>query len=278
MCMEISQEFDTLKIVSEMVRNLSRIRDYVESGRTNIKLRVTADWVTPIHILPLGVYANINRVRIDCEDNARKICDYFDRIGFPHGVKTVDESDPTALPLSKLRAGTDDKILGRYEEKIIASVSRSSRSSFSNALKYLTSELTTNVREHSGVDHYWILAQYWPSTETCEIAIADTGKGYLESYRGTKYETNNHHEAIQNVVEGYSSKGWVERGTGIPGTIRLFTEGYGGEIVVYTGNALWRMKDGATSRYDASVSWRGVVFGLRFQITNVNIYPYISGD
>ena len=241
--MEISQEFDTLKIVSEMVRNLSRIRDYVESGRARINLRVTADWVTPIHILSLGVYANINHIHIDCEDNAKKICDYFDRIGFPQGVSTVNESDPSALPFLKLRAGTDDDILGRYEEKIITGVSQGSRASFRNALKYLTSELTTNVREHSGVDHYWLLAQYWPSTETCEIAIADTGKGYLESYRGTKYETSNHHEAIQSVVEGHSSKGWVERGTGIPGTIRLFMEGYGGEIVVFTGNALWYMKN-----------------------------------
>ena len=193
-------------------------------------------------------------------------------------MKTVDESDPTALPLSKLGTGIDDDVLGRYEETIIANVSPGSKSSFRNALKYLTSELTTNVREHSGVDHYWLLAQYWPSTETCEIAIADIGKGYLESYRGTNYEVNNHHEAIRNAVEGYSSKGWVERGTGIPGTIRLFTEGYGGEIMVYTGDALWHMKERATSRYDVPISWRGVVLGLSFKMRNVNIYPYISGD
>jgi hypothetical protein len=196
---------------------------------------------------------------------------------FPRRTRSVSASTGTVLPLTKLNFLNDDDLLGRYEDQIISKVDSSLQSNFRNNLKYMTSELVTNVREHAKVDDYWLLAQHWPKTDTCEIAIADTGVGYLNSYKGTSYEVSTHHEAIQNALEGNSSKNWIERGVGVPSTVRIFTEGYDGTVLVITGDAIRVIQGGKSERYRLNSYWPGTLIGIRFKLKNVNIYPYLSG-
>lgn len=75
------------------------------------------------------------------------------------------------------------------------------------------------------MNRYWVISQYWQSSETCEITVADTGIGYKESYKDSSYEVETYEDAIKNAIHGKSSEDNVERGTGIPGMIKIFCEG-----------------------------------------------------
>ena len=274
-CVKITQEFQLMNILAEMDVNLAEMRKRSSQGYKIIDLEVTADWVTPIHLIALAASANFLDIQIKCSSKI-ETGRYLNRIKFPYSTRKISSSG-TTIPLTRLNVLRDDYILGAYEERILMIVDKKYRKNFENTLKYMTSELTTNIREHSRASDYWILAQHWPATKTCEIAIADTGIGYLESYRGTPFEVDNCHDAIENALEGRSSKNNIERGVGIPSTVRIFTEGYGGEVVVMTGDAMGVVRKGAYDRYRLRSIWQGALIGLRFNLKNVNIHPFLSG-
>ena len=276
-CVKITQEFDLMSILAEMDVNLAEMKNRRSEGYRRIDLDISANWVTPIHLIALAASSNLHGIRINCNVSNHMTRKYIDRIKFPRGTRSVLSSG-TAIPLTSLDSHKDDNVLDEYDDRILRNVKSQFRKSFRNTLKYMTSELTTNIREHSWSERYWILAQHWPNTATCEIAIADTGIGYLESYRGTDYEVNNHHDAITNALEGRSSKNNVERGAGIPSTVRIFTEGYGGEVVVMTGEAIRIIRGKRSEKYSMRNYWHGSLIGLRFDMKNVNIHPYLSGN
>ena len=274
--MKITQEFNLMNILAEMDVNLAEMRRVRSEGERFVDLEVSARWVTPIHLIALAAMSSNLGIQIQCRVFKKRTSDYINRIRFPSGTRDFISSG-TAIPLTKLDSRRDDDILGEYEERVLREVDHRYRANFRNTLKYMTSELTTNIREHSKADNYWILAQHWPSTDACEIAIADTGIGYLESYRGTLYEVDNHHAAIQNALEGRSSKNNVERGAGVPSTVRIFTEGYGGEVVVMTGDAIRVIRGSVSEQYGLRGFWPGTLIGLHFDMKNVNIHPYLGG-
>ena len=265
-----------MNILVELDENLAEMNSRRDKKRRAVSLDISATWVTPIHLLALSARANYLGLRINTTASKRQTRDYLGRIKFPSGTRDVSSSG-TAIPLTMLNTQRDDNLLGEYEDRILREVAPEFRSSFKNTLVYMTSELTTNIREHSQSKQYWILAQHWPKTQTCEIAIADTGIGYLESYKGTSYEVENHHAAIQNALQGRSSKNNVERGAGIPSTVRIFTEGYGGKVIVITGDAIQVIQNGKTEPYRLRSHWNGTLIGIQFNMKNVNIHPYLGG-
>ena len=232
-----------------------------------------------MRVEPLAVYAESNGLTITTGRNTQKVKNYLRLIHFPRGISDLNWITGTSyLPLSKLRIETGDQHLTRYENLILKKIKNQKiRSSFQNALKYLTSEMVTNIKEHAQVDHYWLFSQYWPKTETCEIAIADPGIGYRESYRDTSFEVESHVEAIRNAVQGYSSKDDIERGTGIPGMINIFCEGYGGCIAIMSGDSLLYMDKDQKDFYSLEVDWNGVFIGLQFKLSRINALKYLSG-
>jgi len=136
----------------------------------------------------------------------------------------------------------------------------------------------TNIKEHAETDCYWIMSQYWPKSNTCEIVIADAGVGYLGSYVGTPFEVDSHEEAIMNAIRGNSSKNDVERGTGIPSVIKIFCEGYGGCVLIMSGDRLLFMEGERNVFYPLEVDWGGVFFGIRFELSVVNALAYLAGN
>jgi hypothetical protein len=84
-------------------------------------------------------------------------------------------------------------------------------------------------------------------------------------------------DAIQNALEGGSSKNNIERGAGVPSTVRIFTEGYGGKVVVMTGDAIRVIRGNRSEKYSLRSYQPGTLIGLHFDMKKVNIYPYLSG-
>jgi hypothetical protein len=274
--MEIRQ-YDTLNRLAEMQNNLRELISYSNRGRNSIELKVQKR-ATPFGILPLAVYADLLNMDITYGRNSNDVKRYLRNIAFPQGVSRLSKlRTSTYLPISKLDVNRGDKYLSQYEDMILRNIDDDEiLSSFRNSLKYLTSEMVTNIKEHAEVNHYWIMSQYWPSSETCEITVADTGIGYKESYKDSSYEVETHEDAIKNAIHGRSSKDNIERGTGIPGMIKIFCEGYGGCIVIMSGDKLLYMEDEKNDFYNLDVFWNGVFIGIRFQLSVINALAYLA--
>ncbi len=274
--MEIRHRFDTLLILADMQRNLSVLKRAKAARKKTVELRIEK-WATPIGLLPLAIYANRLNLNVTYGRNATGVRSYLERIRFPEGTPNLKWARSSSyLPITRLSPESDDETLTRYEELILKGIKKKEiRDSFRDALKYLTSELVTNIKEHAHTDHYWILAQYWPKTETCQIAIADAGIGYLESYRNTEYEVSTNKEAITNAINGNSSKNDVERGAGIPGVVKIFCEGYGGDIIIMSGDALLYLNRKNNDFYELDVPWDGAFVGLQFKLSVINTLAYL---
>ncbi|HLC76848.1 MAG TPA: hypothetical protein VJH04_01450 [archaeon] len=271
--MEIKKLFSTVDKLNELINNIHAMDVALEDKQKYVSIK-NIEWVSPISILPLVIYAKSNGLKIECLTDDEDIESYLITICFPDGTEDLFDINTKYLPITKISCGLENSLLTDYEERILKTVDEKYRHSFISALKFLTSELQTNVEQHSRVGSYWILAQYWKKTETCEICMADTGIGYKESYKGTEHEVKDDTSAILNAIEGISSKTPEERGAGIPGILKIFIDGYKGELVMLSGNALLHLQDKKPTIYTCPISWKGCFIGIRFKLRDINIEKY----
>lgn len=274
--MQLSREYSTGKRLLELIGNLRELHQTVVDGKNSTEL-CPVGWVTPISILPLAVYANGHNIMINCTEQNSDIQTYLAAISFQRGTTKLDPSK-NFLPITKLSCSDRENcVLSAYEDLILNNLPEKNREPSTNSLKLLISEIVANIREHARVDDYWILAQYWNGMRTCEIAMCDAGIGYRESYRGTPYEVDTHMHAIKNALEGKSSKPPVqERGTGIPTIARMFVEGYGGEVIVLSGDSLLYIHKKESVPYQMGLEWTGSFVGIRFKLKSKDImYQYL---
>lgn len=271
--MRIRKQYDTRNRVVELINNLkemSRVeRDYPFAELSEV------GWIYPISLLPLVTYAGYNNISIECLEEDVDIYRYLGSICFPDGTTELNKVGKDFLPITRLVCAHGNKILGLYEDRILGKVSEEYRDPFLTGLKYLTSELESNVREHAKVEEYWIFAQYWAATRTCEIGICDTGIGYKASYEGTPYAVTKHIDAIMNALRGKSSKHLQERGAGIPSLVRMFVKGYNGEMIIMSGDSLLYAHYGRNIAYKFGLIFPGSFIGLRFRLKEIDIYDYL---
>jgi len=272
--MQIKSQYSTKGRIVELIKNLREIDKAIRNGEDTVDL-TEVEWIYPISFLPIVVYANHNNIIIESYEEDYNICNYLDSIFFPVGTTRLSGVHKDYLPITKLACTIRNDILTRYEDRIIAKVPSEFRNPFLYSLKYLTSELEANVREHAKVKDYWIFSQYWNATRTCEIAMCDIGIGYKASYKGTPYEVASHIDAIINALKGKSSKHPKERGAGIPSIVRMFIEGYKGEIIIMSGDTLLYIHEGENIAYRLGMLWQGSFVGLRFVLKGINIYDYL---
>ncbi|MBN2487840.1 MAG: hypothetical protein JXA98_02295 [Methanosarcinaceae archaeon] len=271
--MQIKKQYKTPERLVELVKNIKKMHESIGNDAPCASLSEVG-WVYPISILPLVVYAHNNGISITYTGNNEDVSLYLDSIGFPSGVTNLFDADSNYLPITKMSCGISNPLLNEYEERILSNISEKYRNSFMNGLKFLTSELQNNVEEHSSIDNYWIFAQYWDRTKTCEICIADTGIGYKNSYKGTAYEVDNHFDAIRNALKGLSSKPVNERGCGLSGIMKMFIAGYKGELVIMSGNGLLYAYQKKNIMYECPISWNGAFVGLKFRLKEIDVSKY----
>jgi hypothetical protein len=271
--MKIMKNATSDRIV-ELVDNLTELQAVKEKGLSSIELSQIR-WVFPILLLPLVVQANVAKISINCTERNDNVRGYLGSVCFPNGTNELSRLEKDYLPIAQLSCNNKNEVLNNYEERILSKMTVENRKPFLNSLKYLTSELESNVREHSRVNNYWIFSQYWKRTRTCEIALCDTGIGYKKSYEGTEYEVKQHAHAIINAFLGKSSKSSSERGTGLPSIARVFVEGYEGEMVVMSGDSLLHKYENENDIYVFDAFWAGAFVGLRFKLKELDIYSYL---
>lgn len=267
--------------ITELIANLDEMKTAKSKGTKEIELS-KAGFITPLSILPLAVYANYNKLKINCTEENPNVCSYLDTIGFQEGLTTLPNTTKGYLPITKLACIEEDKILGKYEDTILSQADPSQKiRGLKNALKYLTSELVNNVNEHAKIEHYWLLAQYYERPhKTCEIVIADWGIGYKQSYKGTEFEVKTHKAAIKNALEGRSSKSARAksnaRGKGIPTIVNMFIKGYGGKIIIGSGDNLTYYSPKGKETFKLNAQWKGALVGIRFNVKELDYIKYVD--
>ncbi|MDR0459990.1 MAG: hypothetical protein LBH62_00910 [Nitrososphaerota archaeon] len=243
-------------------------------NKGNNAVDLTAQFVTPLSILPLVVCANYYDLTINCTDESnRDTFNYLNTIEFPNGIKSFNKNNKRYLPIMNISTRESDEVLSDYEERMLSQFGLQT-----NVLKNLTCELVNNVREHSKKQDYWMLAQtYQNPRKTVEIVLADCGVGYKQSYKGTQWETKTDTEAIINALDGRSSKTELQgRGFGIPSIIKTFVDELCGKIIIISGNSLVYYKRKERIEKQLKSYWQGSVIGINCLPKDVDFYGCIG--
>lgn len=274
--MQLRESHGIFNRIMELVDNLEELETAVHEHQKCVEL-CNVDFVTPLSLLPLVTFACQNNLLIDCSEENYNVLSYLNTIGFPNGITDFTKTGKRYLPITRLPPIEDNTVLGEYEDRILSQASKEEwNNSFKQSLKHLTSELVNNVNEHAKIGHYWLFAQYWENKNTCEIVLADCGIGYRKSYVGTEFEVNNDFDAIVNALEGKSSKRYPqERGYGIPTIRNMFVNGYGGKLVIISGDSGIYYRHDKRREFKLKSYWQGSLVGINFNIKTINPYDYL---
>lgn len=243
--------------LNQLNKNIKCINKAIKNKEDSVEL--FTEWISgPFDILPLVALANKKGIIINNKTKSKSVYEYLDNIKFPVGV-TLFKCSIKGIPICNIPVGDND-CLSKFENIILKNISRLSQT----ALRYFTSELQNNVKDHANVDNYWILAQNYSDKKECELCIVDTGVGFKKSYENTQYEVKSDAAAIRQAMEGVSSKKEERRGCGLISVIRMVTQGLNGSLVILSGNKGIYITKNKAIEYHFSAKWEGAIVLLRF--------------
>jgi anti-sigma regulatory factor (Ser/Thr protein kinase) len=259
----------------DKIRELfNNIKEIIDLKNKNIELN-DVDFITPFAILPLSVLIKLNDLKINFSKINKNVIDYLNIIRFPKGYCTYDIKENKYIPICELKL-SEDIILDKIVDSLLKNIFKSFKNekikgTINNSIQYIIAELKDNISQHSKSNDYWINAQYFPKPKICEICIIDTGIGIKKSFENAKKYFSKDWLAIQAALSGTSAKPEDERGTGISTIIKIFVEGYDGELFIMSGNgAVYKGK--SDKSYELPFSWPGTMVSARFKIED-NIKP-----
>lgn len=147
---------------------------------------------------------------------------FFRSFGLKHGREPncVDGND-NFVPFTILRIQTiideateewkiEQDVIEKRAEHLAKILARCESGNLVDALTFSIREVMRNVYEHSASKSIEYCAQYWPTYDKVEIAIADTGIGLRSSLSHNPYvQVNSHSDAIQQaLMPAISSKNY----------------------------------------------------------------------
>lgn len=155
-----------------------------------------------------------------------------------------------------------------------------------NAFGTVISELTDNIYEHACFEeddvNGYVMAQRYK--DFAEICILDNGLTIPRSIE-QKYKIESDSQAIQKATQGFSTKEdkyEIEantkkgRGTGLRDSIKLFTKGLNGEILIISRNGGFYIGNGRPIRYIMNRDYlEGTLISIRVPIP---LRPYNTND
>ena len=147
-----------------------------------------------------------------------------------------------------------------------------------NAFAYIISELTDNILQHSKYSTAFIMVQKYSKKKFTEISIIDNGISIPGSYEKKGY-TFRDEVALQEAVNGHSTKDEYERGYGLRTTLQLLTKGLNAETLIISRNSKLNSLPNKTN-YDISKSsynYSGTLISTRipFHEEEIEIHDYI---
>ncbi len=157
---------------------------------------------------------------------------------------------------------------------------------FISYLKYVLTEVMNNVADHSesSIGGY-VTAQYYPSRNTVQIAIADAGKGFLNKLAlkfGNEVTTELQaiNKAVQKEVTGslpdmYGAE--KNAGYGLY-VISKIVESTGGKLIIISNNTMVTFNNGNVEDKKLDTNWMGsiVVFEINQQYISDTLMDFME--
>ena len=148
-----------------------------------------------------------------------------------------------------------------------------------DAFTYVVGELVDNMYQHAKFKNGFINGQIYPIKEFVDICFLDDGitiqKNFVDS--GESLEP---YEAIVEAINGYSTVHEPKRGFGLSTSIRIFTEGLSGEVLVVSGAGAVHLAKDQVQLYalETTEVLEGTLISIRipYPSPSINIYPYIE--
>lgn len=157
----------------------------------------------------------------------------LDALGVPHNFGTVNER-AQGFSLVELAPFSDAASVSSLADSVHSFASAHS-DEIASALHLAVCEAGENVGFHSGLDHGYLMAQYFPGVGSFEFALGDSGKGFFANLEPVGAASA--HEAIEMAVtSGVTSTGDANRGKGIAAIRRDITK-LGGDFGIASGEA-----------------------------------------
>lgn len=251
-------------------------------------------FISPVFALSLLVYLHSCGKEIQILNQIPYMQTIFFAEGFrPDTIRRTEflammekYSRKTYIPIVNFPASdsTDDTeyILSTVESLIIRQLNIDNNVAW--GLKYIISEMISNIAEHSESSRGYIFAQSYPKKGYLDICIADTGITLLKSYMKLPHnEIASDLEAIQAANRGISSKNFPDaenRGYGIYTTKKMIVEGLQGQYLMISGSALYMKNETIDNffRMPLTLRWNGTIIALRipYQKYDFNYRNYLE--
>jgi hypothetical protein len=188
-------------------------------------------------------------------------------------IEGEDEAEEVARGLAEALIGTRLRDQRQRQDSMHAPEHEHQK----DLIQYVLSELLSNALTHAqrhgfrGRERVWTASQYYPSSDKVRLAVVDTGCGLLATLRGhPQLEAENHFAAISAALLPRVScnrslgvrQDTVNQGVGLT-TVHRIVEHSAGDMLVLTGDAYQRRREGGLLRYNAA--WQGVATAVEMR-------------
>lgn len=223
--------------------------DYIKFSRLRSDALVTkkldlsgVDWFYPTLLLPLGIFKIYNQDIEVILPKDLNVANYF---------KIVTESGETTgnksyIPIIKLPEAQEEAEVKLSELNFFAA----SECGGINTLQYFIGELSENIYEHSSFSTAYVMAQKYPTMRFLEFCIIDNGISIPQSYERVGISIENDKAALDNALNGISTKPMKERGFGLRSSIKVLTSKLGGTCLIVSRKGCLRAFDGEKDTFN----------------------------
>lgn len=171
------------------------------------------------------------------------------------------------FPSQAMRTSDMGRILSAIETILIKQTGW--KSNVVSGIKYMLSEMTDNITEHSKSEYGYIVAQCYPTRQYADICIADTGITVLGSYKEQgRDDIQTDIEALESANKGISTKNLPaaeNRGYGIITSREMLVRGLGGQYMMISGKAAYAdtTKGRGYIEIPGDIRFAGTIIALR---------------
>ncbi len=148
-----------------------------------------------------------------------------------------------------------------------------------NTVKFIFYELTGNIYDHSEFNDGCISGRLIDGKY--DFIIADNGISIRNSFKNVGYSFEDDCDALIKAINGLSTKndfGYIERGTGLNNTINIIANGFNGEFLLISGNALlYITSEKIISQKIPKKFSNGTTIHFRVELTSkIDMYNYLN--
>lgn len=252
-------------------------------GNSNIDLS-GLDWIEPIGLAAISLASKINQYEIVMPEK-QSMCSYLDVMRMSSTSEHVSKGN-TYVPLIDLRRGKSDKIAEKLTESILNNQpafvqDEDLKKDFTDYLKYMILEILNNVIDHSQSKNTPVAtAQFYPSSRKCQVAIVDSGVGFLstlkKNYPFIENESEALVEAIQKEVTGAEPflYGSITKNIGyglyIISEIIKLTNGF---MKIISNDGMLVIRNGNVKKTLLDFGWKGTIVAFELYSDNI-VYDF----